>query len=110
MKVIKVTLSTKKVVLLREMKISDQETAAQEVSHRADGDANLMGLFMQKALVKNLIVQIDGVEVPAAKREDLDSLFSMGEYSQLLKVIKELMGGDEAGKLPGIEHVVSGDK
>ena len=56
MKVIKVTLSTKKVVLLREMKISDQETAAQEVSHRADGDANLMGLFMQKALVKNLIV------------------------------------------------------
>ncbi len=110
MKVIKVTLSTGKVALLREMKIADQEVAAQEVSSRTNGDPNLMGLFMQKALVKNLLVQIDGEEVPATKREDLDSLFTMPEYSQLLKVIKELMGGDDAGKLPAIEHATCGDK
>jgi hypothetical protein len=110
MNVTKVTLSTKKVVLLRELKIKHTELAAQEVSSRAGGDANVLGLLMQKALVKQLIVQIDGKPVTSAELEDLDNLLTIGEYGQLLKVVRKLMGDDDSGKEPTLEVVSSGDK
>jgi hypothetical protein len=106
--VVKVTLSTQKVVLLRVMKISDTENAAQQVAKRADGDSSLMQVMMQKALLQSLLVSIDGKALNALEREDLDSILSMGEYTQLLKVVGKLAGGDDAGKEPQIELVSGG--
>jgi hypothetical protein len=105
----KVTLSSGKIVLLRELKISDTELAAQEVASRANGDQLLMQVFMQKALLKNLLLQVDGKTVDAVEREDLDSLFTAAEYGQLISVMNKLSGGDDAKKEPGLEVVFTGD-
>lgn len=110
MNVTKVTLSTKKVVLLREVKIAHTEMAAQEVSSKANGDSNLLMLLMQKVLVRLLIVQIDGKVPSPAELEDMDSMFTIAEYQQVLRVVQKLTGGDDAGKSPTIEIVNSGDK
>lgn len=107
---IKATLSSGMVVILRQFRISDTEIAAQEVSSRANGDANLLQLLMQKALVKNCLIEINGVAVSAAQREDLDSLFTISEYGQVMKVIQKVSGGDDLGKEPTIEHITSGDR
>jgi hypothetical protein len=110
MRVVKATLSTGKVVIFREMKISHTEMAAQEVAKKADGDSNLLQVFMQKALVKALLIQVDGKDLSAMDKEDMDNLFSMAEYGQVLTVIKEMSGGDDMGKSPVFEIVNSGDK
>lgn len=107
---IKVTLSSGKVVLLRELKISHMELAAQEVAVKANGDANLLQLLSQKALVRMLIVKINDQVPSASELEDMDSVFSIGEYGQLLQVVGKLGGADAAGKSPRFEVVTSGDK
>lgn len=109
-KAAKVTLGSGKIVIIREMKISHTELAAQEVAPKAAGDANVLQVLMQKALVKNLLVEINGQPVTAQDREKMDDLFSMAEYTQLLTVIKEMSGGDDMGKMSQIEAVSYGDK
>jgi hypothetical protein len=104
----KVTLSSGKVVLLREPKIRDQEFAAIAASPKSKGDQNLLGLFAAKEMLKCLIVQIDGRAIRPVETEDLDSLFSPKEYGQLMKVMGQLMEGDDGGKYQ-IEAVSSGD-
>lgn len=112
---IKVVLSSGKVALLREMKISDSEKAAQQVSSRANGDMNVLQMLMQKALVQILLVKIskDEKETPRTvtgnEKEDMDSLFTMSEYGQLLKVIGKLSGAEDMGKEPRIEMVAQTD-
>jgi hypothetical protein len=107
--VVKATLSTGKVVLLRTVTIRDTEYAAAAVANRANGDANLLQLFMQRELLKNLIVKVDDRELSPTEKEDLDSIFNMGEYTQLLTVVKKVSGGDEKNE-PAIEVVSSGAK
>jgi hypothetical protein len=95
MMVSKVTLSTGKVVLLREMKIKHQELAAMAAAPKSQDNQTLLGMHMQKELLKILVVQINGQDVKASALENLDDVFSMSEYGQLLKVMRSLMG-DEA--------------
>jgi hypothetical protein len=109
MSVAKVTLSTGKVVHMRMLKISDTEVAAQEVAPRSNGDSNVMQLLMQKALVKNLLLKYNDKDLSAAEKEDMDGLFSMAEYNQLIQVVKEMGGGDDLAKKPQLEVVSSGD-
>lgn len=114
-RMIKVTLKDsaqqkEKIVLLRELKISHTEQAAQDVSHRANGDANLMQLFMQKSLLKLLLHSINDKVVPANDKEQMDDLFSVKEYSSLLKVIAKLNGSEEKEVDPKIDFVSIGDK
>jgi hypothetical protein len=108
MMVSKVTLGSGKVVLLREMKIKHQEQAALLAAPKSGDNNTLLALHMQKELLKLLIVQIDGKDVKPAALENLDDVFSMMEYGQLLKVMRQLMG-DEAdmGKFQ-VETVSSG--
>ena len=106
--VFKVTLSTKKVVLLRELKIKHQELAAMAASPKAAGDNSMFALLMQKELIKQLIVQINGQAIKPVQLEDLDSLFSFGEYTQLNQVLNKLAGGDDAMGKFQIEVVSSG--
>jgi len=109
---IKVVCKTGKTVFLRKMKISDTEVAAQTVALRANGDPNVLQVLMQKALVQLLIVKIASAPdaepraISANEREDMDSLFEMGEYSQVLKVIGHISGGEDAGKMPQVEMVM----
>lgn len=113
--VTKVTLGTGKTVLLRELQIKHTELAAQAASPKARGDQMLLGMLMQKELLKLLVVAVGqpGQEpqpVKPVQLEDLDSHFSMREYGQLMQVIGELTGGaDDMGKAQ-IEAVNFGSK
>lgn len=108
---IKVVLSTGKVVLLREMKISDTEKAAGKVSRRADGDPMMMQIFMKKALVQSLLLKIavdeksDLRDISGNEKEDFDSLFSMAEYGQLIKAINKMSGEEESGNEAKVEFL-----
>jgi hypothetical protein len=105
--VAKVTLSSGKIVLLRELRITDTEVAAQKVASRSQGDGNVLQVLMQKALLQLVLVQIDGKPVSETDKEDMNSLFNLQEYTQLLKVLQKMSGGDEMGKEVKIETVVS---
>ena len=102
----KVTLSTNKEVLLRDFKIKHQRLAAQAASSKSGDNVNVLGVVMAEELLKLLIFQIDGQAPDKAKLEDLDNYFTYGEYSQLLKVVSELMGGNVPA--PQMEIVSSG--
>lgn len=103
---VKVVLSTGKVAFLRPIKISDTELAAQQVSVRANGDINVLQIMMQKALVQMLLMRTAANETEEPKtltgneKEDLDSVFDMSEYGQILRVVGKMSGIEEgAGKL-----------
>ncbi len=105
----KVTLTTGKVVLIRDMKVSDSEAAAQEVAPRSNGDANVLQVLAQKALVKRLVVAVDDKALSMTEKEDIDGLFSIREYNQVLTAIKK-MTGDDGGNEPRLEVVNSGEQ
>lgn len=96
--VVKVTLSTKKVVILREMRIADTELAAEMVATRAGSNATLLQILMQKELLKMLLLQIDDKKPSEQEKENLDNLLKVGEYQQLMQVVSKVAGLDEAGK------------
>ena len=108
---VKVVMSTGKVAFLTTMKIGTTEQAAQMVASKAGGDQNVLQIMMQKALLQLLLIKVGDSEeaeprtVTGNEKEDLDSLFTMVEYAQLLKVIGKLSGGDEMGKEARIEIV-----
>lgn len=103
----KVTLGSKKVVLLRELKIKHQELAAQAASPKANGDTTLFALMSQKELLKQLILQVNDQPVKPIQLENLDDLFTFAEYTQLNQVLNK-MGGDEAAGKYQLEVVTSG--
>lgn len=103
--VVKATLSTGKVVYLREMKISDTELAAQACARKAGDSDSLLKIMMQKELVKILLVQIGDKKISAAEKEDIDALFNITEYSQVLTVVGKMSGSDDMGKQPVLEHM-----
>lgn len=108
--VTKVTLSTKKVVLLREPKISDQDFAAQAASRTVKGD-NVVGLSfaLQKELLKQLIVKIDDKQPRPSELESLDTWFNIREYAELQHVVNKMTGlGEVAGNEPTTEQVKFG--
>lgn len=103
----KVTLATKKEVLLRDFKIKHQRLAAQAAGSKAGDNTTAMGVFMIEEILKQLIFQINGQEPDKASLEDLDSVFTYGEYQQLITVVNQLMGVDNAAPL--VEIVNSGE-
>lgn len=108
--VTKVTLSSKKVVLLREPKISDQDLAVQAASRNVKSE-NTVGLAMgmQKEMLKQLIVQIDDKQPRPSELESLDNWFSYGEYIELSSVINKIAGlGDASGNGITTEQVKFG--
>lgn len=108
--VTKVVLSSKKEVLLRDVKIKHTELAAQAAAPRAQGDPNVLMILMQKELMKLLVCQVDGKPPTAGELEDMDEMFTLAEYAQLSSVVKKLTGGDDLGKLPTTEVVSFGSK
>lgn len=108
---VKVVLSSGKTVFLRNMLISDSEKAAQKVAPQAAGDANVLQFLMQKAILQALIVKIAPnkdvapANVTGEERQNMDGLFTVQEYSQLIRVIQKMTGGDEAVKDLPLEMV-----
>ena len=93
--VYKITLSSGRIVHLREMKIKFQNLASQAIGSKAGDNSLLMATLMQQELLKVLLIDIDGSPVKPIALENLDDLFTYSEYSQLSKVVGKLMGGDE---------------
>ncbi len=94
----KVVLSTKKTVVMRDLKIKHQELAAMAAGNRAKGNAYLHALLLQKEILKQIIVEIDGKPLKGIQLEDLDALFTFAEYTQLNKFLMKMM---EAGEGEG---------
>lgn len=102
----KVTLSSGKIVFLRDPKIKHQELAVRAVGNKASNQIET-ALLMQKELVKILVVQINEKAPTPQELEDLDALFSIAEYMQVNQVISQLMGGADAGNFQ-VEFGISG--
>jgi len=109
MDVIKVTLGSKKVVLLRPLQIKHQDLAAQAAAMKLGNQANdvAMALVMQKELLKLLLVQVDGADLKSHQLEDLDALFSVGEFTQLSQALNKLLEQQQMGNFQ-IEFATSG--
>lgn len=106
----KVKMSSGKEVVLRQIKIKDQELAAKAASRAGDDSKYGMAIAMQKELVKILLVQVDGKALKAIEKEDLDSLFTYAEYMQLVEVLGKITDttGDSGNGPAQIEIMHSG--
>ena len=107
----KVTLSTKKVVILRDPKIADQELAAQAAARSSKSDNPVaLAIGMQKELIKQLVVQVDEKKPRPSELEALDTFFTYREYMELSSVVSKIAGmGDMAGNEPQTEQVKFGE-
>lgn len=105
MNVHKITLSSGKVVLLKEFKMKHQELALKAAGNRAGGNANLHNFYVSQELVKILLAQVDGKTLTPAQAEDLDEVFSLAEFSQVQKAIQKLSGMDEGDADPKYEMI-----
>jgi len=115
MKAIKVTCSTGKVVVLREPLIGDQVRASESASNRLGESASKYSfvIAMNQEMAKLLLLQVGGKDVKASEREDIDSLLSYVEYSEVAQVVGKLTGTEKDAKLEFItvkESANSGDK
>lgn len=89
----KATLSTGKIVLIREPKIKDNELASRAAAASVKSDsAFAYGMALQKELLKLLLVKVGEVQPTAIQVEDLDSLFTYAEFMQCLKVVAKVAG------------------
>jgi len=100
----KCTLSTNRVVILREFELRHQRAAVEVAGARANNNQALLGMLIQDEILKQLVVSIDGEKVSRPKLETIDRIFSAVEYRELMKVIEQMVG--EAAT-PKIEMVNS---
>lgn len=97
MNVAKFTLSSGKVVYLREPKIGDTEHAA-KVAGKLAGAENqaYLGVLLQKEMVKLLLVKVDDKELSISEKQMLDKLFTYKEFNQVQQAVR-MMTDDEQG-------------
>lgn len=101
---IKATLSTKRVVIMRQFTMKHQRTATEIAGNRAQGNQALLGMVMQEELLKLMLQSIDGQAVSGPKKENLDALVTPHEYRELMKVIESQIGN---ATTPEIELVTT---
>lgn len=105
----KVTLSSEKVVLLKKFKIRHQRLAAQAAGSKVTGDnPTATGIAMAEEILKLLVVQVDGKPIAKEKLEDLDSVFEIDEYQELITCMGKFMGNKNV--IPKMELVSFGGK
>ena len=110
--VYKFTLSSKKVIFLREPKMRDSEDAIKVAGMKA-GENNVayMGLLTQKELFKKLLVQVDGKKLSATEKENLNDMFTYKEWNQCMKALQKVTAEEDAeGNDLAPEIVTIGDK
>ena len=85
----KFTLTTGKVIYLREAKINDLEQAA-KVAGSGDTNQMAMGLSMQKEIFKRLLVQIGDKRMTLNDKETCLDQFNLKEFGQILSAVGQL--------------------
>ena len=105
----KFTLPSKKVIIIREPKISDTRTASQVAGRKAGTNQVHCNVLLQEEMIKLLLVSINDNKLSSIQKEDLDSLFTMKEYGYVLKCVQQVGGGDEEEGEPQMEIVTTGD-
>lgn len=101
---IKATLSSNRVVLLRQFEMRFQRTAVEIAGSRAGTNQALLGMLLQDEILKQMLYSVDGEELKGVQKEALDKLFDASEYRQLMKVIEQVLGD---ASTPKIEMVSS---
>jgi hypothetical protein len=88
------TLSTGKVVEVRDPCIEDQEKAAERAAQGGVAGDNqfLYAMATQNELVKLILVSIDGKKLSGNDKEIFKKKFTSKEYNELLLGVGELMG------------------
>lgn len=110
MEVAKFTLSSGKVIYLKEPSIGDTEKAAQVAGKKAGSDNQVyLGVLLQKEMIKILLVQVDDKKLSLADKEQLEKLFTFKEYNQALKAAQMVMA-DEGNEQLTLEFATIGDK
>lgn len=110
MEVAKFTLSSGKVIFLKEPSIGDTEKAAQVAGKKAGTDNQVyLGIILQKEMLKTLLVQVDDKKLNLSDKEQLDKLFTFKEYNQVLKAVQMVMA-DEGNEPLTLEFATIGDK
>lgn len=97
--VTKVTLSTGKVIYLREPTVDDMEKAGQIAGKVAGSNEAQLGMSLHKELLKRVLVQVGEKKLSLSEKEGINTMFSLREYGQCLKVLKDLSGLDDEGNL-----------
>ena len=95
----KITLSNKKVVLVREPEVFDLEEAthiAGTLPGTSDNSAYLM-MMVQGELLKRLVVEYDGKKLGLAEKETIKKTLGLKCYMEMIKVIAHLTGQDASG-------------
>lgn len=110
MEVAKFTLSSGKVIYLKEPSIGDTEKAAQVAGKKAGSDNQIyLGVLLQKEMIKILLVQVDDKKLTLTDKEQLEKLFTFKEYNQALKAAQMVMA-DEGNEQLTLEFATIGDK
>ena len=97
--VFKFTLSTNKVIYLREGEMGDMENATQVAGKVAGDNQAHLGMLMQKEMLKKQLVQVDKKKLGSKDKELLKSMFKLKEYKQALQAMAMVNGDvDPSGK------------
>jgi len=91
----KFTLPNKKVVTLGDIKIHHTRTASQVAGAKAGNNTMHFQVLMQEEMVKLLIIAVDEKVLSATEKENLDNLFTVAEFSQVIKCVEMIGGGME---------------
>jgi hypothetical protein len=104
----KVTLTSGKVVVMREMSVKLKNECITSAANALGKDASgpIFQARLQDEMMKTLLVSVNGKNPSGAEKEDLDQLFTMAEYTQLGKATGDIMGVDEEKK-PKIELITA---
>ena len=90
----KVTLSSGKVVYLKDMEIGIEEQAAKLAASKAGDNATLLSFYMQQELPKLLIMKIDDKILTPQDKELLKKHLTYRETKEVMKAIAMVMGGE----------------
>lgn len=104
--VYKVTLPSRKVVLLREMKVRYEDLALQSVGKSAGKNEMLAQKKVGDEMLKLLIVSVDGKKPSPTELEKIDEMFNYPDIMALRKVVSKICGLDEGEtQAPEVEMV-----
>ena len=96
LEVYKFTLSSGKVIYLKEPTILDSEHATKVAGNLAGSEnAAYLGTLYQKEMVKALLVQVGENKLSMNDKANIQSIFNFKEYGQVLKALKAVTGDDE---------------
>lgn len=98
LQVSKFTLSTNKVIYLREPQIGDTEYAM-KIAGKQAGPENqgYLSVLFQKEMVKLLLVQVDDKKLGLTEKQQLKSLFTFKEWTQVQKAVQAMVDDGDSG-------------